>query len=56
MTRRMAGNKGVTKSKGKSSTPALVDDCLLQPKEIIQWQATIGGKRPYEGAEEIILF
>jgi hypothetical protein len=38
MTGRMAGKEGATKSKGKDSMPAataLVDDCLLQPKEII---------------------
>jgi hypothetical protein len=35
---------------------ALVDEGLLQPKEIIQCASATSDKRPYEGAEEIILF
>jgi hypothetical protein len=34
----------------------MVDECLVQPKEIIQWHSATGDKRPYEGAKEIVLF
>jgi hypothetical protein len=34
----------------------LVDECLLQPKEIIQWLRATSDKRPIEKAEEIVLF
>jgi hypothetical protein len=33
-----------------------VDECLLQPKEIIMWQLVSGDKRSYEGVEEVVLF
>jgi hypothetical protein len=34
----------------------LVDECFLQPKEVIPWCPATGDKRPYERAEEIVLF
>jgi hypothetical protein len=61
----MAGKKCSAKAQGdgwsaskcsKADLKALVDEGLLQPKEIIQWCAATGDKRPYEGAEEIVLF
>ena len=35
---------------------SLVDDCLLQPKEIIQWQSAEGDARPFEKVQEVVLF
>jgi hypothetical protein len=35
---------------------ALVDEGLLQSKEIIQWCATTWDKRPFEEAHEVVLF
>jgi hypothetical protein len=35
---------------------SVVDECLLQSKEIIQWRAATGDARPYDGAEEIVIF
>jgi hypothetical protein len=35
---------------------ALVDEGLLQSQEIIQWHPTTRDKRPYEEADEIVLF
>jgi hypothetical protein len=34
----------------------LIDECFLQPKEVIQWYLATSDKRPYERAEEIVLF
>jgi hypothetical protein len=34
----------------------LVDECFLQPKEVIQWRPATGDNTPYERAEEIVLF
>jgi hypothetical protein len=35
---------------------ALVDEGLLPSQEIIQWRAATMYKRPYEEADEIVLF
>jgi hypothetical protein len=35
---------------------SLVDQCLLQSNEIIQWRAATGDARTYDGAEEIVIF
>jgi hypothetical protein len=35
---------------------SLVDQFLLQPKEIIMWHVAIDNARPFENAEEIVLF
>jgi hypothetical protein len=35
---------------------ALVDEGLLQRKEVIQWRPTTREKRSYEGVDEIVLF
>jgi hypothetical protein len=35
---------------------ALVDEGLLQSKEVIKWCNATGDKRPYEEVDEIVLF
>jgi hypothetical protein len=35
---------------------SLVDECLLQSKETVQWRPATGNVRPYEGVKEIIIF
>jgi hypothetical protein len=48
---------GWRKSKcSNADLKALVDEGLLQSQEIIQWCAATEDKRPYEEAEEIVLF
>jgi hypothetical protein len=40
----------------KADLKKMVDECLLQPKEITQWRSATSDKRPYEGDEEIVFF
>jgi hypothetical protein len=35
---------------------ALVDEGLLQSKEVIKWRPATGDKRPYEEVDEVVLF
>jgi hypothetical protein len=35
---------------------ALVDEGLLQSKEVIQWRPATCDKRPYEEVDEVVLF
>jgi hypothetical protein len=51
-----AGNGWRTSKCSEADLKMLIDECLLQPKEIIQWRPATGDKRPYEKAKEIILF
>jgi hypothetical protein len=43
-------------SKCSKNLHALVDEGLLQSKEVIQWRPATGDKRQYEGVDEIVLF
>jgi hypothetical protein len=51
-----AGDGWRTSKSFEANLKILVDECLLQPKEIVQWCPSTGDKRPYERAEEIIMF
>jgi hypothetical protein len=51
-----AGDGWRTSKCSEADLKRLVDECFLQPKEVIQWRPTTGDKRPYERAEEIVLF
>jgi hypothetical protein len=50
------GNGWKTSKCSEANLKTLVDECLLHPKEIIQWRLAIGDKRPYERVKEIVLF
>jgi hypothetical protein len=51
-----AGDGWRTRKCSEADLKALVDEGLLQPQEIIQWRAATRDKRPYEEADEIVLF
>jgi hypothetical protein len=51
-----AGDRWRASKCPKADLKELVDEGLLQPKEIIQWRTATCDKRPYEGAKEIVLF
>jgi hypothetical protein len=40
----------------KANLQSLVDECLLQSREIFQWWSAAGDLRPYERIKEIVLF
>jgi hypothetical protein len=52
----IVGDGWKTSKCSKANLQRIVDEYFLQPKKIIQWRPAIGDKRPYERAEEIILF
>ena len=35
---------------------SLVEECLLQPREIVQWRSALGQNRPYEKTDETVTF
>jgi hypothetical protein len=51
-----AGDGWKPSKSSEADLHALLDEGLLQSKEVIQWHPATRDKRPYEGVDEIVLF